>query len=140
MPAKYIIDTCIWRDFYENRTGFTGNPLGKYASEMFMLIVKKNHKVLFSKCIIWELKKDHKEEEINNMLGLLAMNNILARIDITDDEYNEARNLSQKRNLPLVDCLIAVQARNHNAVIISNDKHFDLLSDIAIRIRPNELR
>jgi predicted nucleic acid-binding protein len=57
-------------------------------------------------------------------------------IKIKEEEYIEAKNLAENRNLPFVDCLIAIEARNHNAIIISQDKHFERLTDIAKTIKP----
>ena len=48
MTTKYFLDTCIWRDFYEDRFGKTGRPLGKYASNLFMKILKNKDKIVFS--------------------------------------------------------------------------------------------
>lgn len=74
------------------------------------------------------------------MLTVLFMMNILVRIDITEAEQIEAEALSKTRDLPIIDCLIAVQARNHGAVIVSQDKHLlNDLQDIANAIRPQDL-
>lgn len=68
MTKKYLLDTCIWRDFYENRYNLSGNPLGKYATKLFMKILKNRDKIIFSRALILELKKDYKEKEIFHML------------------------------------------------------------------------
>ena len=134
----YYLDTCIWRDFYEDRLSKTGRPLGKYATDLFMRIMKNKDKILFSETLIWELKKDYSEEEINDMLNLLFLNNTLIKIEILKDEHLEAKKLAQERNIPFVDCLHAVQARNHKAIMVSQDKHFiDNLSDIIKTVKPN---
>ena len=39
---KYYIDTCVWRDYYENRFSKSGKPFGKYAACLFMKIIKSN--------------------------------------------------------------------------------------------------
>jgi len=140
MPKKYIIDTCVWRDFYENRTSSGGKPLGDYASEMFVRIIRKNRRILFSEALAKELGKDYSLEEIYNMLNLLFSCNVLLRIEISREEYLEARKLSRERNIPFIDCLNAVQARNHGAIIISQDRHFrEKLSDIAETLKPQDV-
>lgn len=45
----YILDTCIWRDFYEDRYGQGRRPLGKYASKFFMKILKTKIKYFSQK-------------------------------------------------------------------------------------------
>lgn len=137
---KFYLDTCIWRDFYEDRFSRSGKPLGKYATELFMNIIKNKDKILFSESIIFELRRDYSIEEIKNMLSLLFFDGILIRIDITPEETAEARLLSEKRGLPFIDCLHAVQAKNHNAIMVSQDEHFiKNLSDITKTVKPEQL-
>jgi len=52
MVEKYFIDTCIWRDFYEDRFSKSGRHLGKYVTELFIKILKRKDKILFSESII----------------------------------------------------------------------------------------
>lgn len=74
------------------------------------------------------------------MLFLLIANNLLLRVDITNEEYAEADKLSKERDVPLVDSLHAVQARNHKAMMISQDRHFiEQLQDVVKMIRPQEI-
>src|SRR3989344_8005590 len=102
MKKIYLLDTCIWRDFYENRFSKVGRPLGKYATDLFMNILKNKDKILFSEALIWELKKDYEEKDVNHMLNLLFLNKTLVRIEITKEEYLEAKKLSQLRNIPFI--------------------------------------
>jgi len=141
MPEKiYLLDTCIWRDFYENRFSKMGRPLGKYATELFMRILKNKDKILFSEALFLELKRDYEQEDIKNMLNLLFLNKTLVRIEIIKEEYLEAKNLSQKRNIPFIDCLNAIQARNHKAIMVSQDDHyFKDLADITKSIKPEQI-
>ena len=134
--VKYYFDTCIWRDFYEERFSKSGRSLGKVAERLFWKVLKNKDKILFSETLIWELKKAFGVEEINDMLNLLFVNNVLVRIEILKEEISEAKKLSKERNLPLVDCLNAVQARNHNAILISQDNYYFQLSDIVNFVKP----
>ncbi|MFC1697417.1 hypothetical protein ACFL1H_03730 [Nanoarchaeota archaeon] len=137
MRERYLLDTCIWRDFYEDRFGFGGMPLGKYATKLFFKILKNKDKILFSKALFWELKKRYGEPEINDMLNLLLLNKTLVRIKITKYEHEEAKKLSFQRDIPFVDCLNAIHARNHQAIMITQDKHFfTKLSDITTPVKP----
>lgn len=140
MITKYLLDTCIWRDFYEARSSKTGNPLGEYATNLFIKILKNRDNILFSEALIWELKKDYTETEINDMLNLLVINKILIKLEISKKDHLEAKKLSQERNLPYIDCLNAVQARNNSADLVSQDAHFfEKLSDIIKPVRPQDI-
>lgn len=140
MTEKYLLDTCVWRDFYEDRFSKSGRPLGQYATDLFIKILKNKDKIVFSEALIWELKKDYKEKEIYDMLNLLFLNKILVKIEITKEEYSEAKKLAQERNLPFVDCLNAVHARNHKAILVSQDEHYlRSLSDISKTVKPEQI-
>mgnify|MGYP001596699850 CR=1 FL=1 len=60
-------------------------------------------------------------------------------MEAAKEEYAEAKKLSELRNLPFVDCLNVIQARNNNAVVVSQDEHFTKnLSDIVKVIKPRD--
>jgi hypothetical protein len=140
MSQKYIIDSCIWRDFYEDRVSKSGRPLGKYACDFFVKILKRNDVILFSEALIEELRRYYHEEKVNEMLSLVMHIGALNKIEIADNEDAEARELSVKRKIPRFDCLNAVQARNNGAVLVSQDKHIvHRLSDVAKSLRPEEI-
>ena len=140
MKRVYLLDTCIWRDFYENRFSKIGRPLGEYATRLFMKILKDKDKILFSKALILELKRDYGEKDVNDMLNLLFLNKTLERIEITKEEHLEAKKLSQERNIPYIDCLNAIHARNYKAIMISQDDHyFKNLIDITKTIKPEDI-
>ncbi len=140
MPARYLVDTCVWGDFYEDRISKSGKPLGKYASEFFMEVIKSKDKILFSEALTWELKKDYGKKGITDLLNLLVFNGVLVRVEIQKEEYSEAKELSAGRNIPFVDCINAVQARNNNAILVSQDKHFfEKLSDVVKCLRPQDI-
>lgn len=136
----FWFDTCVWRDFYEGRVSKSGSPLGRYATDAFMKVIKNGDKILFSEVLVRELKRDYDENEITDMLNFLFLSDVLISVQINRDEYLEAVSLSKARNLPFVDCLIAIQARNNNAIVVSQDLHFtkDLI-DIVKVIKPQEL-
>lgn len=137
---KYFLDTCIWRDFYEDRIGFFGKPLGDLAAALIIKITKTKNTILFSETLFWELKKDYSLIEIKNMLNFLFISRVLIKVEITKEEYAEAKILAEKKNVPFVDCLNAVQARNHEAIMISRDKHFfENLSNIVETKKPEDI-
>src|SRR3989344_2091911 len=119
---------------------FIGRPLGEYATKLFMKILKDKDKILFSEALILELKRDYGEKDVNDMLNLLFLNKTLERIEITKEEHLEAKKLSQERNIPYIDCLNAIHARNHKAMMISQDDHyFKNLIDITKTIKPENI-
>jgi hypothetical protein len=140
MPKKYFIDTCIWRDFYEDRLSKSGRNLGKEATDLFMKIVKNKDNVLFSESLYWELGKDYDRKDIDDMLNVLSFMKVLVRVEITKEEFTEAKKLALDRNIPFVDCLNAVQARNNCAIMISQDFHFlENLKDVIKSEKPSEI-
>lgn len=140
MAEKYLLDTCIWRDFYEGRFSKSGKPFGKYATSLFVKILKNNDLIVFSEALIWELKKDYEEKDIENMLNLLFLNKVLVYVSITEEEYFEAKKLVQERCLPFVDCLNAIHARDHKAILVSQDDHYlKGLSDISKAVKPEQV-
>lgn len=140
LMKKYLVDTCIWRDFYENRTNKFNRNLGKLASDFFLKAIKNKFTILFCESLIWELRKEYNLKEINELLGLLDVQGILKRLEIEKKEHEYALFLSKKRKLPYVDCLTALLAKKHNAEIITRDKHFLVnLKDIATALRPEDI-
>lgn len=140
MAKTYYLDTCVWRDFFEDRLGRSGKPLGGYAAQLFLKILKDKDSILFSESLIWELKKRYTLEEIQQIMSLLFHTQVLKRISTTKEEFLEAKNLARNRNLPLIDCLQVIQARNHDAVMVSQDKHIiECLKDIVKTIRPEQI-
>ncbi|MFC1733265.1 type II toxin-antitoxin system VapC family toxin [candidate division KSB1 bacterium] len=140
MPKSYYLDTCIWRDYLEERHTLSGRPLGEYAAKFFQKIIKSRDKILFSDSIIIELKRKYSLEEINQILNLLFLIGILNKIIITKDEFTEAKQLAIAREIPLGDCLHAILARNHGAILVSQDKHIlNNLSDIVKTRRPEQI-
>ncbi|MBU0614747.1 MAG: hypothetical protein KJ601_01520 [Nanoarchaeota archaeon] len=136
----YLIDTCIWRDFYENRFSKIGRPLGTYASKLFQKILACKDKIYYSDSLVWELKKRYSEEEIKDLLNVLFLTDTLIKIEIKKEEHLEAKRLSHERNIPYVDCLNAIHARNFCATLVSQDPHIiEQLKDIASAIRPENI-
>jgi predicted nucleic acid-binding protein len=123
---KYLVDTCIYRDFFEDRKGYNQENLGTKASEFFQKVIFKKNKILYSEALIKELSIKYTKQEIDILLMPLIKLNILQKINISKEEFSEAKQVSKQLNVPLIDALNAIQARNHNAILITQDKHFFL--------------
>ena len=139
MAEKYYFDTCIWRDHYENRYGFGGKPLGEYATKLFIHIIRNKDILLFSEFIIRELKSDFDGGEINDMLNVLFMAGILKRVEVSEENYKEARKIGISRNLHPGDVLHAILARDNNAILVSQDEHHQRLKDIVEVKKPEQI-
>jgi predicted nucleic acid-binding protein len=60
------------------------------------------------------------------------------RVDIGGRQVDEARRISRDRSVSRGDALHAVLARDNNAIIITRDKHFEVLYDIVKSLKPEE--
>lgn len=135
--AVYYFDTCIWRDHYEARYGFGGRPIGSDASKFFIKIIKDKDTLLYSDLIIRELKSDYADSVINEMFNILFCTGVLKKINITKKDYGKAKNISFSRSIPVGDILHALLASENNAILISQDNHFQKLKDIVAK--PEEI-
>lgn len=136
---KYYFDTCIWRDFYENRRGHYNKPLGEYANKLMKKIIKNKDQILFSEFTIKELRKDYDKEEIGNVLNILFFIGILKKVNFSEEDYCEAKRIGLNLNLPPCDVIHAIIAKNHKATIISQDKHFQKLKWLVNVKKPEEI-
>ncbi len=136
MLFRYYIDTSIWIDFYENRKGFNGEPLGDYALKLFALIKAKQQILSVSALLIRELESYYSIAEIKGMLNPF---NKIQRINLDTRQKNEARIIAKRRGLPPGDALHAILARDNNLILVTRDKHFKKLKDIVQSFKPEEL-
>lgn len=138
MPEKFLVDTCVWIDFYEGREGFDGRHLGSNAMRMLIWMLNNSAVILLNEAVVRELSKRYSRDEINTMLH--PFSDILGRVWASKEDVAEANSLSSQRNIPFADCLNAVQARNNNALLVSNDRHLlKELPDICKCIRPEDV-
>jgi len=140
MHESYYIDTCIWRDHYENRYSPQGKPLGNYATKLFTKIMKDKVTIIFSNHIVYELKKAFAPEEIEEMFQILFLMKILKKTEITKENWEEAKKMAQERGVSKSDSLHAILARNNNAILITqNLKDFEKFSDMITIKRPEDI-
>ncbi len=126
--ACYYIDTCIWRDYLENRED-RFRPLGQWALSLFQLIQENDDVVLYSELVIRELKLRFKDEEITSCLHSLAHKPIL--VPIGDRQVQEAEIIGRIREVGTADALHAILARDADAILVTRDAHYMDLVDIA---------
>lgn len=131
--AKYLIDTCIWRDYYENRTD-RFRPLGEWAFE-FLRKITITHQILFPSVVEEELLLNLNQNLVNDIIH----DYMAVRVSSSANQTAEANRIERARNLPFNDVLIAIMARDSGAIVISRDHHFEQLMDIVIVKKPEDL-
>jgi predicted nucleic acid-binding protein len=112
---KYYFDTCIWIDYFNERDAYVVDVVFKILS---------NYTILVSELVFAELNK-----HVDN-LSLLGFKNIIL-VEIFDTQRKLATAICEARNIPFGDALHAIIARDNNAILITRDKHFLKLRDIA---------
>ena len=124
MTDKYYIDTCIWRDFHENRVD-KFRPLGEWAFNLFRKIREAKSKVLYSDLILKELSIAYDEKGIRELFSIVEKEGLLEKVAINAEQVKEAARLKRERNLPFGDVLHAIVARDNGAIMVTRDAHFE---------------
>jgi predicted nucleic acid-binding protein len=138
--ARYYLDTCIWRDFYESRISRDGKAIGECAYNLILKLLSRKQNILFSEFVVMELEREYSEQEIEEMLGFMLNTGLLTRIEPNKDEVNEAKSLAAYRKLPFIDCLNAIMARDNDAILVTRDAHFfQSLKDITDALKPEDI-
>lgn len=133
MLEDFYLDTSIWIDFYEKR-GINGVS----ALRLILKIIKEGLKIAYSDLHIMELKNlGYSQYEIASLFTIIKPDHI-SRVHIYKEQIEEAKNLARGRDLPKKDALHAILARDNNLTLISRDRHFDKLKDIAVARKPEE--
>lgn len=137
MTKKYLIDTSIWVDLYEDRPGYKGEPLGDFAFKLFAIIKAKEDKIIITDLTIRELEMNYSIAEINGMMKPFEA--ILEKLVASKKQREEAKKLAKERPVPKGDALHAVIARDNNFTLIARDKHFRQLTDISEHHKPEDI-
>jgi predicted nucleic acid-binding protein len=137
MNEKYYLDTCIWRDYFENRSD-NFRPLGKWALTLIKKIINENDIIVYSDLIIEELSIRFTKKEITKIIEIVPKE-FLIKLDSSYKQTKEAIILSKKLNIPKKDALHAILARDNNAIVITRDAHFYQLSEKVTIMKPEEL-
>ena len=137
MSKRFYVDTAIWMDYYQNRTD-RFRPLGELAKAFLKRALEEEWVLLYSKMVIDELQTYFTDIEIREIFN--ASTSLLSEIEIADAQWKEAEQLAILHAVPFGDALHAVLARDSDAVIITRDRHFKRLKDIAAWKKPEELR
>lgn len=139
MAQKYFVDTLIYRDYYENRRDNL-RPLGEWALDFFKKAADEGNIIFYCEMVFVELEKDYKPENIRLIFGILyELGIILIRLEPSNAQAKEAKTIAKIRDVSFADVLYAIIARDNNAVVVTRDAHFIILSDIAESRKPEEL-
>ena len=133
----FYIDTSIWMDLYEDRKGFDGEPLGDYAFKLFDWIRISGHRIVVSDVVLKELEKRCSIPEIRGLFKIFE--SIIEKVFASKVERREAGRIAEERDLPHLDVLHAILARDNGFVLITRDNHFKRLVDIAEFYKPEDL-
>ena len=130
--TKYYLDTSILLDYYEKR--------GRNGEIALILInkIRSEDILIYSDAHVMELKGlGYSKNEINKILMILKSG--IKHVHINKGQLEEARRLISYIRIPVRDALHAILARDNEAILVSNDKHFQLLKYIVEIKKPLEL-
>lgn len=136
MAKRFYVDTAIWRDYWEDRSD-RFQKLGEIAEKFFERAIAEGWIIIYSDIVVAELLNCFTYEELMEIFSIV--NTILCRVEGTEKQAKEAQRISDTRNIPPGDAMHAILAKAHNAVVVTRDKHFTRLRDIAEWKRPEEL-
>lgn len=135
--TRYYLDSCIWRDYFENRSD-RFRPLGEWALRLIKKIIKENGLFIFSDHSIKELNKQYSPEELDKFFAIIPKQ-LIIKIETNSYQAREAFKIKKKLNIPFGDALHAIVARDNNAIMVTRDKHFYELPEEAIIKKPEDL-
>ena len=137
MVERYIIDTAIWVDLYEDRKGFSDEPLGDFALKLLVKIKAQAQIIVLSDLLVRELEMNYSMPAINGMFK--PFESITQKIIASKEQRTEAKRIAAERNVPPGDALHAILARDNGLTLVTRDRHFKLLQDIAQSYKPEDL-
>jgi len=131
------LDTSIWLDLFENRNE-PHLPKGEWALRLVTKCVENGDTIMYSDMVVRELEDmGYPLAELRTLLE--AWKPILMFVESSYHLVRRAKDLSAKRDVPLLDALHALLAREHHAFLVSLDHHFRKLEDITHAKSPKDL-
>lgn len=133
---RYYLDTSIWMDYYEERKDSV-NDLGEFAFQLLFRVLASGNKIIVSTLILSELENNYSLGHIRAMT--LPFESILDKVSVSQKQMDEAHQIARSRKLPPSDAIHAILARDHSAILVTRDKHFQSLRDICKVVKPEEI-
>ncbi len=138
MVDKYLIDTSIWVDLYDDREGFNGEPLGDYALKLLVKLKAGEKIIILTDFLMKELEmNNYTLDQINGMFKPFEKQ--IEKVVASKEQRDEAKKIALERNVPKGDALHAIIARDNKLILVTRDKHFKQLEDIWKHHKPEEL-
>ena len=123
--VSYNLDTSILLDAYEKR-----GENGEQAIKLILKLIERNSTIILSDIHIKELKDlGYSLDEINSIFSIFKLAKI-KKVHINRKQLEESRRLALQKNIPKGDILHAILSRDNEAIMISRDKHFEILKFI----------
>jgi len=134
---KFYLDTAIWRDYFEDRNDGL-RPLGEFAFQFLKNCDKKGYTVLYSGLVVQELKSAYSKERITELFS--SFKHFLVKVSISNEQLLEARKISISTDgTHLKDIIHSILAKDNGAVMITRDRHFDVLANIVEVSKPEDV-
>lgn len=130
-----LIDTNIILDFL---LGSKNNL--KSAKDFFKATLSCKHNLFLCEPVMFELKAHGFDKDAEELIfQLMRKKNKIRFIEETTEEINQAKDIIKNTNLPFNDALISILAKKADAIIVTRDKHFLELRQIADSFKPEDL-
>ncbi|PIN79464.1 hypothetical protein COV16_04065 [Candidatus Woesearchaeota archaeon CG10_big_fil_rev_8_21_14_0_10_34_8] len=100
------------------------------------MVYKDAGEILYSELIIDELKLEYTYKQIKEILNIQAETR---KVQASVNQVQEAEILGRVRSVGFGDAMHIVLTRDNNAILVTRDKHFINLSDIAVIKKPEEI-
>jgi predicted nucleic acid-binding protein len=129
MKLKFYLDTSVWMDYYEDRSDL--------AFKLLMSLLKSNQTIVVSDFLLAELENFYSLEQIRGLA--FPFQNLMERVGLSTKQRFEAKSIAILKDVPVGDAIHAVLARDSGAVLVSRDRHFQLLKNICVVKKPEEI-
>ena len=125
MSAKLVlIDTSAWIEYLKK----TSHPITKEIESALILNVAATCQLVLAEL----LQGARSEKETDLILDLASVVRILNESESTWQEAGFLSNKLRKqgKTISLIDCYLAVLAKENKAVILTLDKHFSVIDEL----------
>lgn len=129
---RYYVDTCIWRDYWENCSDGI-RPLGEFAFNFFKNLDAEDV-VYYSDLIIAELSIKYTPDQIQEIFSIVKAQNSVISSEILHKAYIIAKAFA----VPVNDAIHALVAQKFNCILITRDNHFMQLSHLCTMQKPED--
>jgi predicted nucleic acid-binding protein len=119
MNKKYFIDSCLWMDYFK---------LNRYTIDSVIINLLKSDSIYINGIVITELLAGTKRKETS----ITANIDLLNICEMNYDYFIRAGQMIKKmkgKTIPLSDVYIAVHCLDNDLILLSNDKHFDMIKE-----------